>query len=105
MRSLSTRAVLAVLLLVALLLAGVASHYASDRPDGLERVATDQGFADSAEERLAGAPMSDYQATGIGDSRLSGAAAGVTGTLLVLALAGGLTYVVRRRTPETADRG
>lgn len=105
MRSLSTRAVLAALLLVALLLAGVVSHYASGRPDGLERVATDHGLGGSAEERVGGAPMAEYQATGIGDPRFSGAVAGVTGTLLVLVLAGGLTYVVRRRTPETVDGG
>ena len=37
------------------------------------------------------------------DERLSGGLAGVVGVLLVLVLAGGITYVVRRRTPSPSE--
>lgn len=101
MRGVPTRIVLAGLLLVALLLAGVVSFYASGSPDGLERVAEDHGFIDTADEHAtAGSPLADYQASGIEDSRLSGGAAGVAGALVVLVLAGGLTFVLRRRKPS-----
>jgi cobalt/nickel transport protein len=98
MRRVSTKALVITGLLVALLLAGVVSHYASPDPDGLNRVAEDKGFA--ATERDHGAadgPMAGYDVKGVTDDRLSGGLAGVAGSLVVLALAGGLTLVVRRR--------
>ncbi len=113
MRGIPTRLVFAGIFVAALLLAGVVSFYASGSPDGLERVAEDEGFAGTAEEHAAGdGPMADYQTRGVQDDRLSGGVAGVTGALVVLVVAGGLTYGLRRRsadaTPtldsETADR-
>jgi cobalt/nickel transport system permease protein/cobalt/nickel transport protein len=93
-----TRVVLVVGLLVALLLAGVVSHYASDSPDGLERVAADQGFSDTAREHAAdGGPLADYRTRGIGDGRIAGGLAGVVGTVVVLGAAGGLALLLRRR--------
>ena len=101
MRGVPTRLVLAGLLLVALVLAGFLSFYASSSPDGLERVAEDHGFLDTAEEHAAAeGPMADYQAKGVDDSRLSGGAAGIAGALVVLVLAGGLTFALRRRDPS-----
>ena len=89
---------------VALLLAGVVSFYASGAPDGLERVAHDQGFADTAEDhRTADGPLADYSAKDVDDARLSGAIAGVVGVVVVLVLAGGLAYVVRRRPARRPD--
>ena len=97
----SRRAFLVTGLVVALLLAGVASYYASSHPDGLERVAEQTGFLDSAEDSPTGdSPMADYRADGIEDDRVSGGLAGVVGALLVLALAGGLFALVRRRSPQ-----
>lgn len=105
MRRIPTRVVLAVGLLVALLLAGVVSFYASSSPDGLERVAEDQGFLDSAgEHATADGPLADYQARGVEDDRVAGGVAGVVGAVVVLLVTGGLTYVVRRREPASADR-
>ena len=46
----STRRFFAVALVVSLLVAGVASYYASSHPDGLEYVAEQTGFIDSAED-------------------------------------------------------
>ena len=97
-RRLSTRTLVAVGLLVALLLAGVVSFYASRSPDGLNRVAEDHGFAGTAKEHpTEHSPLAGYRTKGVDDGRLSGGLAGVAGALVVLALAGGLALVVRRR--------
>ena len=101
-----TRTVLAVGVLMALLLAGVASFYASSSPDGLEYVAEKTGFLDTADEHAGqDGPMADYSAKGVEDERLSGGIAGVVGSLVVLALAGGLAFAVRRRPAQDRDSG
>ena len=89
---------------VALLLAGVVSYYASANPDGLEYVAGKTGFLDSASEHgAADGPLADYGTKGVDDARLSGGLAGVIGTVVVLLAAGGLALVVRRRSTESSD--
>jgi hypothetical protein len=93
-----TRRFFAVFLLVALLVAGVASYYASSHPDGLEHVARKVGFADSEKDSpTAKSPVAGYSTKGVDDPRLSGGVAGVAGSLLVLVIAGGLFRVLRRR--------
>jgi cobalt/nickel transport protein len=85
-------------LLVALVLAGVVSVYASSHPDGLEYVAGRTGFLDTADDHAAGdGPFADYATKGVDDARLSGGLAGVVGTLVVLVIAGGIGFAVRRR--------
>ena len=96
-RGVPTRVVVVVGLLLALLLAGVASYYAASTPDGLNRVAADEGFASSEEQYNDVTPLADYETAGVEDDRLSGGLAGVAGCLVVLALAGGLTQVLRIR--------
>ena len=97
MKDISTRALVAAGILVALVLAGVASYYASSSPDGLNRVAEDQGFSRTERSHAAeGSPLAGYDTEGVRDRRLSGGLAGVAGSLVVLVLAGGLTLVVRR---------
>ena len=57
-------------LLVALLVAGFVSSFASSEPDGLERVAIDEGFAETADDHaFAGGPMADYSTRGVDDER------------------------------------
>jgi hypothetical protein len=93
-----TRTLVLAGVVVALLLAGVVSFYASSHPDGLEYVAERTGFLDSADDHAAGdGPFADYATRGVEDARLSGGVAGVVGTLVVLVLAGGLGFAVRRR--------
>ena len=93
-----TRMFWLVALLVALLVAGVGSYYASAHPDGLEHVARQVGFADRAEDSAAsGGPLADYRTRGVADARLSGGLAGVAGVLTVLSLTAGLALVLRRR--------
>jgi len=90
-------------LLVALLVAGVASYYASSHPDGLEYVAERTGFGGTAEDSpAADGPLADYQTEGVDDPRLSGGIAGVLGALTVLLLGGGLFWLLRRR-EESGD--
>ena len=96
----TTRRFFTVALLVSLLVAGVASYYASSHPDGLEYVAEQTGFIDSAEDSAtADSPLADYQTSGVDDARLSGGLGGVIGVVVMLVLSTGLFWVVRRREP------
>jgi cobalt/nickel transport protein len=88
-------------LVVALVIAGVGSYYASTDPDGLEYVAEQTGFQDKAEDsKTADGAFADYQTKGVDDERLGGGLAGVVGVLLVLLVMGGVAYAVRRRRPS-----
>lgn len=92
-------------LLAALLIAGVGSFYASSHPDGLEYVAEKSGFLDSADDSpTAGSPFADYQTKGIDDERISGGLTGVIGVGLVLLIASGLAWAVRRRGSPASAR-
>lgn len=110
MSRVSTRVLVVTGLLVALLLAGGVSYYASSSPDGLNRVAQDKGFS-STQRRPASrdSPFAGYGTQGVSDGRLSKGVAGVVGCVVVLVLAGGLTFAVRRRgarnEPQTAEHG
>ena len=100
-----TRTLLVVGLLVALVLAGVVSFYASASPDGLNRVAGDLGFADA--ERASGAhggPLAGYDVAGRG-TRWSGGLAGVIGCLVVLACTSALMLLRSRATTRRTDGG
>jgi hypothetical protein len=98
MRLASTRSVVVVGVLVALVLGGVVSFYASSSPDGLTRVAQDHGFSSTEKEHgVSDGPLAGYQAEGLDDARVSGGVAGVVGSLTVLLLTGGLALVLRRR--------
>lgn len=100
-RRVSTRTLLVVGVLVSLLLAGIVSFYSSSRPDGLEYVAEQTGFGDSATSHAAeDSPFADYTTRGIRDERLSGGLAGVVGASLVFVVAGGLFIALRRRGPS-----
>jgi cobalt/nickel transport protein len=91
-------------LLVALVIAGVGSYYASGSPDGLEWSAEKEGFLDTAEDSAtADSPLADYGVSGVDDGRLSGGLAGVIGVAVTLLLAGGITLLVRRRSGAPAD--
>ncbi|MEU5973912.1 energy-coupling factor ABC transporter permease [Streptomyces sp. NPDC047315] len=87
-------------LAVAVALAGFVSYYASAEPDGLEKVAADEGFDGKAEEHAtADSPLADYGIESIADARLSGGLAGVIGVGATAAVGTGLfaVVVVRRR--------
>lgn len=91
-------------LVVALVLAGGVSYYASSAPDGLERVAEDVGFADAAEDSAAAdSPLSDYGVSGIDDERVSVGLAGVIGVVVVGLVAFGLFWWLGRRSPASEE--
>jgi cobalt/nickel transport system permease protein len=75
-------------LLVALGLAFFVSPFASSSPDGLEKVATDEGFIDTAEDHgLADGPLADYGVEGVDDDSLSTGLAGIIGVVLTFGVA------------------
>ena len=85
-------------LVAALLVAGVVSYWASSHPDGLQHVAEQAGFANHAERSPADrSPLSGYKVKGVENDAVSRGLAGVLGATVVLVLAGGLAYAVRRR--------
>ena len=100
---LSTRVLVVAGIVVALLIAGVASYYASSDPDGLTKVAEQKGISKAEKEHgAADGPLAGYETKGVDDARLSGAMAGVAGSLVVLLVAGGVVLLVRRRRPADA---
>lgn len=101
----STRTFFAVAVAVCLLVAGVVSFYTAAAPDGLEFVAQQTGFADSAEESAtADSPFADYRTSGVDDDRLSGGLAGVIGVVVMLLVSGALFWLLRRRGDPAAPR-
>jgi cobalt/nickel transport protein len=109
-------------LLVALLLAGVASSFASSSPDGLEATAR-EGCTFNADDEITGgtcmlqqerehqlsdSPLADYGFRGIGNEQLSTGLSGIVGVVLTFAIGGSLFWLVRRRpagTPGDTARG
>ncbi|WP_446218786.1 PDGLE domain-containing protein [Micromonospora sp. IBHARD004] len=103
-------------LLVALLLAGVASNYASAHPDGLDSsllkgctVNADgeiTGGSCPAQQakghELADSPLADYGIRGVDNRFLSTGLSGVLGVLLTFALGGGLFRLARRHAPAAS---
>ena len=84
-------------LVVSLVLAGGVSFYASSHPDGLEKVAGDVGFLDSAKESaVEDSPLAGYGVAGIENERVSGGLAGVIGVASTAAISFGLFYALRR---------
>jgi PDGLE domain len=100
-RRASIRLFTALALSLAVGLAFLLSPYASASPDGLNRVAGDKGFDDTAEIRAIQdrSPVPGYAFPSIGDERLAKGVAGFIGTLGVFAVGYGVAYVVRRRDP------
>ncbi|AYC40636.1 energy-coupling factor ABC transporter permease [Streptomyces griseorubiginosus] len=89
-------------LVASLVLAGFVSFYASASPDGLEKVAADQGIDAKTEQHAsADSPLADYGVKDVEDARLSGGLAGVIGVGVTVVAGTGVFWAVRRR--RTAD--
>ncbi|MEX2276085.1 MAG: PDGLE domain-containing protein [Actinomycetota bacterium] len=70
-------------LIVALGLAFFLSPLASGSPDGLEKVAGEHGFIDTAEDHaLSDSPLADYSADGIENEAVSTGVAGIIGVVI-----------------------
>jgi cobalt/nickel transport protein len=75
-------------LFLSLAVAGFLSYYASSDPDGLEKVAEEKGFLDTAKDSVnAGTPLADYGITGLDNERLSVGLSGAIGVLVTLIVA------------------
>ena len=71
-----------IFLLVSIGLAGIVSFYASSSPDGLEKVAEDVGFIETAKDHsLDNSALADYGVAGIENERLSVGIAGILGVI------------------------
>ena len=91
-----TRWFLLAALAVTVAVAAVLSGFASGEPDGLEKVAIEQGFDDAADDHALGdSPWADYAVEGVGDEWVSTGLAGVIGVAATLAATVGLLYGVR----------
>lgn len=111
MRDAGTRRAIAVVLIVGMVLsvglAGVVSYYASSSPDGLEKVAEQQGFSDSADPSAAeDSPLAGYGVEGVADERMSVGLAGVVGVGVTALLGFGLFLLLgaRKRAPAQEPR-
>ena len=110
------RGFFAAVLILTLLIAGGLSYLASTSPDGLD-AATLRGCAisvadgaetitgdciarNATEHSIAGSPLADYAVAGIEGS---GGAAGVTGAMLTLLVAGAVFRLISRRGPRRDD--
>ncbi|MCX5406740.1 energy-coupling factor ABC transporter permease [Streptomyces sp. NBC_00335] len=94
----STKPVWITGLVAALALAGFVSFYASSSPDGLEKVAADNGIDQKVTEHAAAdSPLADYGVKDVSDARLSGGLAGIIGVGATVAVGTGVFWTVRRR--------
>jgi cobalt/nickel transport system permease protein len=95
-------------LVIAGALAVFIAPFASSSPDGLERVAADQGFESAAAAQPAWSlsPLGDYQFPGIGSDKTATAVAGLVGTLALFALVLLIGRALgRRRLPSAGPDG
>jgi cobalt/nickel transport protein len=106
-------------LLVALLLAGVVSNFASSSPDGLDATARKGCTFDAAGNITGGtcmaqqeqqhqtkdSPLAGYRIKGIDNPYLSTGLSGVLGVLITFGIGAGVFYLVRRRKPTPTSAG
>ena len=102
----NNRAFLLVGLVVTIAVAVIVAQFASSSPDGLEYVAEQQGFADTADDHdLSDAPLADYGDDLTSSGSLNTAVAGLAGVLVTLAVGYGVFWLARksnRDRPESA---
>ncbi len=76
---------------VTVAMAVVVSQFSSDSPDGLERVAEDNGLlAEVTDHTFSGGFFADYATSGVGNETLSLAVAGFSGAMLTLLVGFGI---------------
>lgn len=81
---------------IALLVVVIFAPNASSNPDGLERIAVNEGFSDKATPAPFGL-LSDYAIPGVENETAATILAGVTGVSVVTAITIGIGWLLRRR--------
>lgn len=82
---------------VAVVVAALLSPFASSSPDGLERVALDQGFADTAQVTpVEASPLAGYGLAGVGSEPVATAIAGIAGVAVTFGVGYGIVRLRRR---------
>ena len=90
-------------LLVAVTLAAVVSQWASSEPDGLNKVAQDQGFASTEEDHtFDDSPVAGYEVDGVENEVMSKALSGLLGVVVTFVIGAGLFAMMRVRRREEA---
>jgi PDGLE domain len=99
MSKLSLRIFFVLALAVAVGLAVAVSPFASSSPDGLEKVADENGFLDDGtlHSIQKDSPIPDYAFPGVDNPRIATGLAGFLGTVGVALVAFGLGWVFHRR--------
>ena len=96
--------VIGVGIVVSLFIAGFVSFYASSSPDGLEKVAEDQGFIGKAQDSAnASLPTADYSIAGVESERLSVGRAGILGVAVMAVVAFGLFWWLGKGKKPASD--
>lgn len=100
----STRLFIISGLLLASALALFVSPFANPNPDGLNRVAMDEGFADTETDHgLGDSPLADYAVNGVDHEGISRGISGVIGILATFALGLALfAFAKKRRESDSA---
>ncbi len=88
-------------LAAAVFVGGVLSLFASRAPDGLQKVAADQGFGQAAQKPALPSLLAGYRIPGIRQGWLAAGLAGFCGTLVLFAAGAGVGRLARgRRKPD-----
>lgn len=84
-------------LALAVLIAVLVAPFSSPWPDGLERVAQDQGFLEKgAVSPLVASPIPDYSFPGYQNKILAASFAGLVGTLVMFGIGCGIAALIKK---------
>ncbi len=88
-------------LVVAAVMAVGVSQLASSQPDGLERVAAEEGIdTEVLDHSLGDSPFADYGTSGVDDARVGTGIAGLVGVLATFVVTAGLVALAIRVLPR-----
>jgi cobalt/nickel transport protein len=94
----TTKKIVLIGLAISIIIASMLSFYASANPDGLEFVAEQVGFLNTAKDSaVAGSPLADYALTGLENERFSVGIAGIVGVILTAIISFGLFTFLKKR--------
>ena len=94
----TTKKIVLIGLAISIFIASMLSFYASANPDGLEFVAEQVGFLNTAKDSaVASSPLADYALTGLENERFSVGIAGIVGVILTAIISFGLFTFLKKR--------